>query len=184
MTCRVEWFTQVHTFRMALFAAHLGGHHDAFLQPSRLSLVDRPTELICISDIYLSTDKYKRQSRAICEVELTLSPCLSYPVTTFICNSYHTVRSAWQECGKWVKGSSKFTRRISLPSNLSTSTSFHTQFRFSSLIIRRNVLCHEKTRVWHSWTFQHKWISEYIHPSSPLIAFECVEVIPPAVTDL
>ena len=36
---------------------------------SRLShswLVDRPTQLICISDIYLSTDKYKRHSRAIC----------------------------------------------------------------------------------------------------------------------
>ena len=30
------------------------------------SLVDRPTQLICISDIYLSTDKYKRHSRAIC----------------------------------------------------------------------------------------------------------------------
>ena len=29
-------------------------------------LVDRPTQLICISDIYLSTDKYKRHSRAIC----------------------------------------------------------------------------------------------------------------------
>ena len=28
--------------------------------------VDRPTQLICISDIYLSTDKYKRHSRAIC----------------------------------------------------------------------------------------------------------------------
>ena len=29
-------------------------------------LVDRPTQLICISDIYLSIDKYKRHSRAIC----------------------------------------------------------------------------------------------------------------------
>ena len=28
--------------------------------------VDRPTELICISNIYLSTDKYKRHRRAIC----------------------------------------------------------------------------------------------------------------------
>ena len=28
-------------------------------------LVDRPTQLICISDIYLSTDKYKGHSRAI-----------------------------------------------------------------------------------------------------------------------
>ena len=32
-----------------------------------LETVDRPTQLICISDIYLlSTDKYKRRSRAIC----------------------------------------------------------------------------------------------------------------------
>ena len=29
-------------------------------------LVDRPTQLICISDIYLSTDKYERHSRVIC----------------------------------------------------------------------------------------------------------------------
>ena len=28
---------QVHTFRMALFSAHLGGYHEAFLQPSRFS---------------------------------------------------------------------------------------------------------------------------------------------------
>ena len=33
---------------------------------SILYIVDRPTELICISNIYLSTDKYKRHSRAIC----------------------------------------------------------------------------------------------------------------------
>ena len=32
----------------------------------KMTLVDRPTQLICISDIYLSTDKYKRHSRAIC----------------------------------------------------------------------------------------------------------------------
>ena len=31
-----------------------------------LYIDDRPTQLICISDIYLSTDKYKRHSRAIC----------------------------------------------------------------------------------------------------------------------
>ena len=44
-------------------------------------IVDRPTQLICISDIYLSIDKYKRHSRAICfyeyqvisKVELTKS---------------------------------------------------------------------------------------------------------------
>ena len=42
-----------------------------FLQAGQL-LVDRPTQLICISDIYLflifimSTDKYKRHNRAIC----------------------------------------------------------------------------------------------------------------------
>ena len=43
-----------------------------FLQAGQL-LVDRPTQLICISDIYLSTDKYKRHSRAICP-----SPTLDY----------------------------------------------------------------------------------------------------------
>ena len=32
----------------------------------RCALVDRPTQLICISDIYLLTDNYKRHSRAIC----------------------------------------------------------------------------------------------------------------------
>ena len=29
------------------------------------SVVDRPTQLICISDIYLSTDKYKRHSNLL-----------------------------------------------------------------------------------------------------------------------
>ena len=32
----------------------------------KLEVVDRPTQLICTSDIYMSTDKYKRHSRAIC----------------------------------------------------------------------------------------------------------------------
>ena len=34
------------------------------------TLVDRPTQLICISDIYMSTYKYKRHSRAICKVDI------------------------------------------------------------------------------------------------------------------
>ena len=36
---------------------------------ANVDVVDRPTQLICIADIYLylSTDKYKRQSRAICQ---------------------------------------------------------------------------------------------------------------------
>ena len=33
---------------------------------SSANVVDRPTQLISISDIYLSTDKNKRHSRAIC----------------------------------------------------------------------------------------------------------------------
>ena len=38
-----------------------------YVQKANVPLVDRPTQLICISDIYLlSTDKYKRHSRAIC----------------------------------------------------------------------------------------------------------------------
>ena len=34
-------------------------------------LVDRPTQLICISDLYMSTDKYKRHSRFATQVNLT-----------------------------------------------------------------------------------------------------------------
>ena len=41
---------------------------DSEINIVRKELVDRPTQLICNSDIYLymSTDKYKRHSRAIC----------------------------------------------------------------------------------------------------------------------
>ena len=36
------------------------------VQQAPVDLVDRPTQLICISDVHLSTDKYKRHGRAIC----------------------------------------------------------------------------------------------------------------------
>ena len=45
-----------------IFAASNWTHIETFA----IDIVDRPTQLICISDIYLSTDKYKRHSRAIC----------------------------------------------------------------------------------------------------------------------
>ena len=44
-------------------------------------LVDRPTQLICISDIYLlSTDKYKRHSRVICYLSTQPSSIYVYLV--------------------------------------------------------------------------------------------------------
>ena len=42
-----------------------------------VALVDRPTQLICISDVYLlSTDKYKRHSRGSCYPWTNLSNCM------------------------------------------------------------------------------------------------------------
>ena len=45
-------------------------------------LVDRPTQLICSSDIYMSTDKYKRHS-SLC-LCLSLCICLSLCVVKYL----------------------------------------------------------------------------------------------------
>ena len=44
-------------------------------------VVDRPTQLICISDIYMSTDKYKRHSREICKSHCIVCSSLVKPWT-------------------------------------------------------------------------------------------------------
>ena len=52
------------------------------LTRSDMILVDCPTQLICISDIYMSTDKYKRHSSfCLC---LSLCICLSLCVVTYL----------------------------------------------------------------------------------------------------
>merc|ERR1712107_836166 len=48
---------EVHTFRMALFAAHLGGHHDAFLEPSSEECVSRVREVSeAFQQVYLEEE--------------------------------------------------------------------------------------------------------------------------------
>ena len=59
----LNWMSSIYYSRYV----HFGQRRSKKLHKlSQSSLVDRPTQLICISDVYLSTYKYKRHSRAIC----------------------------------------------------------------------------------------------------------------------
>ena len=78
-TAVLRWMYALHTFYimaavLRCMYAYLLYHGITVTQMGQFTcggrdgvgLVDRPTQLICISDIYLSTDKYKRHSRPIC----------------------------------------------------------------------------------------------------------------------
>ena len=73
----MAWSTQNITNTNNLITIRPTAHRLLLTWPSPPDLVDRPTQLICISDLYMSTDKYKRHSRFATQVYLTLLHCIA-----------------------------------------------------------------------------------------------------------
>jgi len=75
---------QIHTFRMSLFAAHLGGHHDAYLNPSSPSCVEKVRQVTSEFQQLYGSDQVPEET---CPVHL-----MEYPIQV---DSEGNVSAVW-----------------------------------------------------------------------------------------